>query len=300
MKEKELGAGTHTWQGMQTRCDCVFLICDLPFYTSDFPISFFSPTFIVVRENERILSLLRHHWPWFDIPNGYLASHFTKISTLGSFLCFPSLFLFRLRFLTEQFCFWFCRLGGIQSIWNWNGQVWHFHVSWFVWKQVFYGDSGEEICRKSLAFPDGWVCDRKKFKNKSNFSSSWTFKCSHTKCETGSGALSLLEDTHLKDFTGMDWHCLFVSCFHWLVLSWTSELMTWPAPNSEVCSESSQVLIKICGVYFLSAKHHSLFIFSLSGVWGSAFSILFNRVLGVSNSQNEGPTMEEELGIISK
>ncbi|KAK2540197.1 Pla2g4a [Columba guinea] len=31
------------------------------------------------------------------------------------------------------------------------------------------------------------------------------------------------------------------------------------------------------------------------GVWGSAFSILFNRVLGVSNSQNKGPTMEEEL-----
>ncbi|NXK74146.1 PA24A phospholipase, partial [Amazona guildingii] len=33
----------------------------------------------------------------------------------------------------------------------------------------------------------------------------------------------------------------------------------------------------------------------LMGVWGSAFSILFNRVLGVSSSQNEGPTMEEEL-----
>ncbi|KYO24209.1 cytosolic phospholipase A2 [Alligator mississippiensis] len=33
----------------------------------------------------------------------------------------------------------------------------------------------------------------------------------------------------------------------------------------------------------------------LMGVWGSAFSILFNRVLGVSNSQNTGPTMEEEL-----
>ncbi|NWT59933.1 PA24A phospholipase, partial [Erythrocercus mccallii] len=33
----------------------------------------------------------------------------------------------------------------------------------------------------------------------------------------------------------------------------------------------------------------------LMGVWGSAFSILFNRVLGVSNSHNEGPTMEEEL-----
>uniref|UniRef100_A0A8C0G3N8 Phospholipase A2 n=1 Tax=Chelonoidis abingdonii TaxID=106734 RepID=A0A8C0G3N8_CHEAB len=31
------------------------------------------------------------------------------------------------------------------------------------------------------------------------------------------------------------------------------------------------------------------------GVWGSAFSILFNRVLGVSNSHNKGPTMEEEL-----
>ncbi|KAJ7332344.1 hypothetical protein JRQ81_014524 [Phrynocephalus forsythii] len=33
----------------------------------------------------------------------------------------------------------------------------------------------------------------------------------------------------------------------------------------------------------------------LMGVWGSAFAILFNRVLGVSNSQNQGPTMEEEL-----
>ncbi|NXD69473.1 PA24A phospholipase, partial [Eolophus roseicapillus] len=33
----------------------------------------------------------------------------------------------------------------------------------------------------------------------------------------------------------------------------------------------------------------------LMGVWGSAFSILFNRVLGVSNSQNNCPTMEEEL-----
>ncbi|XP_062973309.1 cytosolic phospholipase A2 [Elgaria multicarinata webbii] len=33
----------------------------------------------------------------------------------------------------------------------------------------------------------------------------------------------------------------------------------------------------------------------LMGVWGSAFAILFNRVLGVSNSQNKGPTMEEEL-----
>ncbi|XP_030915049.1 cytosolic phospholipase A2 [Geospiza fortis] len=33
----------------------------------------------------------------------------------------------------------------------------------------------------------------------------------------------------------------------------------------------------------------------LMGVWGSAFSILFNRVLGVSNSQSKGPTMEEEL-----
>uniref|UniRef100_A0A8C8RWD6 Phospholipase A2 n=1 Tax=Pelusios castaneus TaxID=367368 RepID=A0A8C8RWD6_9SAUR len=33
----------------------------------------------------------------------------------------------------------------------------------------------------------------------------------------------------------------------------------------------------------------------LMGIWGSAFSILFNRVLGVSNSYNKGPTMEEEL-----
>ncbi|XP_013922893.1 PREDICTED: cytosolic phospholipase A2 [Thamnophis sirtalis] len=33
----------------------------------------------------------------------------------------------------------------------------------------------------------------------------------------------------------------------------------------------------------------------LMGIWGSAFAILFNRVLGVSNNQNKGPTMEEEL-----
>ncbi|MEE6496295.1 hypothetical protein FKM82_002292 [Ascaphus truei] len=33
----------------------------------------------------------------------------------------------------------------------------------------------------------------------------------------------------------------------------------------------------------------------LMGVWGSAFSILFNRVLGVSKSKNKGATMEEEL-----
>uniref|UniRef100_A0A8C2PKY8 Phospholipase A2 n=1 Tax=Capra hircus TaxID=9925 RepID=A0A8C2PKY8_CAPHI len=32
-----------------------------------------------------------------------------------------------------------------------------------------------------------------------------------------------------------------------------------------------------------------------AGVWGSAFSILFNRVLGVSGSQSKGSTMEEEL-----
>uniref|UniRef100_A0A8C8RX03 Phospholipase A2 n=1 Tax=Pelusios castaneus TaxID=367368 RepID=A0A8C8RX03_9SAUR len=38
----------------------------------------------------------------------------------------------------------------------------------------------------------------------------------------------------------------------------------------------------------------------LMGIWGSAFSILFNRVLGVSNSYNKGPTMEEELGNITK
>ncbi|XP_058030714.1 cytosolic phospholipase A2 isoform X2 [Ahaetulla prasina] len=33
----------------------------------------------------------------------------------------------------------------------------------------------------------------------------------------------------------------------------------------------------------------------LMGIWGSAFAILFNRVIGVSNCQNKGPTMEEEL-----
>lgn len=35
--------------------------------------------------------------------------------------------------------------------------------------------------------------------------------------------------------------------------------------------------------------------FSLSGVWGSAFSILFNRVLGVKDTVGLS-TMEEELG----
>ncbi|MBN3293654.1 PA24A phospholipase, partial [Polypterus senegalus] len=33
----------------------------------------------------------------------------------------------------------------------------------------------------------------------------------------------------------------------------------------------------------------------LMGVWGSAFSILFNRVLGVSSANSSGSTMEEEL-----
>jgi phospholipase A2 len=45
--------------------------------------------------------------------------------------------------------------------------------------------------------------------------------------------------------------------------------------------------------------HLKLLFFSfILGVWGSAFSILFNRVLGVSGSQNKGSTMEEELGIV--
>ena len=48
--------------------------------------------------------------------------------------------------------------------------------------------------------------------------------------------------------------------------------------------------------------YHNINNYSFSpsvGVWGSAFAILFNRVLGVSNSnsKNKGPTMEEELGI---
>lgn len=34
-----------------------------------------------------------------------------------------------------------------------------------------------------------------------------------------------------------------------------------------------------------------------TGVWGSAFSILFNRVLGMNDVTN-GSTMEEELGKI--
>lgn len=35
----------------------------------------------------------------------------------------------------------------------------------------------------------------------------------------------------------------------------------------------------------------------VAGVWGSAFSILFNRVLGVKDTAG-GSTMEEELGTI--
>lgn len=46
--------------------------------------------------------------------------------------------------------------------------------------------------------------------------------------------------------------------------------------------------------YILNYSVFALFL----GVWGSAFSILFNRVLGVSGSQNKGSTMEEELGIV--
>lgn len=35
----------------------------------------------------------------------------------------------------------------------------------------------------------------------------------------------------------------------------------------------------------------------VTGVWGSAFSILFNRVLGVKDTAG-GSTMEEELGTV--
>ncbi len=35
-----------------------------------------------------------------------------------------------------------------------------------------------------------------------------------------------------------------------------------------------------------------------TGVWGSAFSILFNRILGFNDVPN-GSTMEEELGTIT-
>ncbi|XP_026511393.1 cytosolic phospholipase A2 [Terrapene carolina triunguis] len=42
-------------------------------------------------------------------------------------------------------------------------------------------------------------------------------------------------------------------------------------------------------------KHEENPLHFFMGVWGSAFSILFNRVLGVSHSHNKGPTMEEEL-----
>lgn len=52
VKEQQLGAETYVWQGRKTRCDCVFLICDLSFYTAGLTISFFSPKFIMIRENE--------------------------------------------------------------------------------------------------------------------------------------------------------------------------------------------------------------------------------------------------------
>lgn len=42
--------------------------------------------------------------------------------------------------------------------------------------------------------------------------------------------------------------------------------------------------------------HYIILMWLLSlGVWGSAFSILFNRVLGVKDTVG-GSTMEEELG----
>lgn len=44
--------------------------------------------------------------------------------------------------------------------------------------------------------------------------------------------------------------------------------------------------------------YFKLFFHFILGVWGSAFSILFNRVLGVSGSQSKGATMEEELGTV--
>jgi len=55
------------------------------------------------------------------------------------------------------------------------------------------------------------------------------------------------------------------------------------------------VFIQSSQTSFHYLTYYSQYIFSDSGVWGSAFSILFNRVLGVKDTVG-GSTMEEELG----
>jgi len=77
--------------------------------------------------------------------------------------------------------------------------------------------------------------------------------------------------------------------------------------HKSVQNESNYLNIVVCGgflfftiSFFFFYQPSFIVCFHFTGVWGSAFSILFNRVLGVSNSQNKGPTMEEELGNFSK
>lgn len=111
---------------------------------------------------------------------------------------------------------WICRLGGVQPVWNWHGEVRHLHDPWLVWKQVLHGDRHQEIWRKPYSFSNGW--QRR---------------------------------------------------FHLLQI----------ATNQNI-SEPDEENVSV-----------------VAGVWGSAFSILFNRVLGVKDTAG-GSTMEEELGTV--
>lgn len=131
-----------------------------------------------------------------------------------SFLCFPPLFLFRVRFLTEH--------NFVSDFADWvefspyeigMAKYGTFMSPDLFGSKFFMGTVVKKYNENPLHFLMGeYVIES--FKNKSNFSSSWTFKFSHRKCETRSGALSFLEDIHLKDFTDMNRHCLFVSYFH--------------------------------------------------------------------------------------
>lgn len=111
---------------------------------------------------------------------------------------------------------WLHRLGGVQPLWNWHGEVRHLHDPWLLWKQVLHGNRHQEIWRKSNSFSNGWQ--------------RW---------------------------------------FH---------------------------LLQITTIQNIS-KPFEEHVAVVAGVWGSAFSILFNRVLGIKDTAG-GSTMEEELGTI--
>lgn len=162
---------------------CFFSFLMATFLHLFFQPPIFPPNFVVIKENENSFFTVAWDCSSFEIKLltlhdlrvitvGCLAFNLPSVTFLGQGLIHSGMLIlyFRLILLTKQtFYFLFCRLGGIQSIWDWYGKVWHFYVSWFVWKQVFYGDSGEEVQWKSFAFLNGWVCDRRKLKT--NFSS---------------------------------------------------------------------------------------------------------------------------------